>query len=348
MSVSVFDHPWLSALFDAPQITPLWSAEAQMAHLVAYETAWTKALAQTGRISAEVGREALAALDGWQPDWQGLRAGVAVDGIVIPALVRQMRAGLRHPAAIHTGATSQDVMDTALALTLNRVTAVLCAELRALCALCDELIARFGEAPLMGRTRMQAALPITAGHRLHGWRAGLAGALARGGDQGMPLQIGGAVGDGQALGADADAIADCLASLLDTPRPAQSWHTDRASIIGYGAWLVQVTGALGKMGQDICLMAQQGIGEIALSSGGGSSAMPHKTNPVQAELLVTLARYTAGQSGGLGQALIHEQERSGSAWALEWMLLPPMTAATGTATHTAHALLSGITRIGDV
>jgi 3-carboxy-cis,cis-muconate cycloisomerase len=93
-------------------------------------------------------------------------------------------------------------------------------------------------------------------------------------------------------------------------------------------------------------MAQQGIEEIAISGGGGSSAMPHKQNPVKAELLVTLSRFTAGMSGLMGQALVHEQERSGAAWALEWMVLPQMTMAVGCATHTARELLGQITRVG--
>ena len=93
-------------------------------------------------------------------------------------------------------------------------------------------------------------------------------------------------------------------------------------------------------------MAQQGVEEITLTGGGGSSAMPHKQNPILAELLVTLARFTAGQNGVMGQTLIHEQERSGAAWALEWMILPQMTMAAGCATHSALKLLGSITEVG--
>jgi len=93
-------------------------------------------------------------------------------------------------------------------------------------------------------------------------------------------------------------------------------------------------------------MAQQGLDEIALADGGSSSAMPHKRNPVQAELLVTLARFNATQLAGLHHALVHEQERSGAAWALEWMLLPQMCVATGCALCTARALLGSVERLG--
>lgn len=93
-------------------------------------------------------------------------------------------------------------------------------------------------------------------------------------------------------------------------------------------------------------MAQQGIDEITLSGGGGSSAMPHKQNPFQAELLVTLARFNAVQLSGMHQALVHEQERSGIAWALEWMILPQMAQATGRGLVAAHDIAATVTRIG--
>lgn len=92
-----------------------------------------------------------------------------------------------------------------------------------------------------------------------------------------------------------------------------------------------ISGSLGKFGQDVALLAEMG-GEIQLTGGGGSSAMPHKQNPVGAETLVTLARFNAVQVAGLHQSLVHEQERSGAAWALEWLLLPQMVVATGAAT----------------
>ena len=93
------------------------------------------------------------------------------------------------------------------------------------------------------------------------------------------------------------------------------------------------------------LMAELGA-ELSLSGGGGSSAMPHKQNPVGAEVLVSLARFNAVQVSGLHQSMVHEQERSGAAWMLEWMILPQIVAATGSALHLASALVDKIVRIG--
>jgi 3-carboxy-cis,cis-muconate cycloisomerase len=100
-----------------------------------------------------------------------------------------------------------------------------------------------------------------------------------------------------------------------------------------------VTGSLGKIGQDIAMMAQNEIGEVSLEGGGKSSAMHHKSNPVAAEILVAIARFNAGLLGIVHQSLIHEQERSGAAWALEWMTLPTMLEAVGAAALNCTGLL---------
>jgi 3-carboxy-cis,cis-muconate cycloisomerase len=129
--------------------------------------------------------------------------------------------------------------------------------------------------------------------------------------------------------------------LADAPQ----WHSQRDRIAELANWLSQVTGGLGKFGQDIALMAQAGS-EIKLDGGGSSSAMTHKSNPVHAEALVALARFNAVQLSGIHQALVHEQERSGSAWTLEWMLLPQMFSAAGSSSSKTASLISQIRSLG--
>lgn len=162
------------------------------------------------------------------------------------------------------------------------------------------------------------------------------------------MQLGGAVGNRAGFGSAAQAIAAAMARDLDLGNPPRAWHVTRAPIIAYGARLAMITGSLGKIGQDVALMTQQGVATAGLSGGGGSSAMPHKQNPVLAELLVTLARFNASQSGALQHAMVHEQERSGSAWTLEWLLLPQICLATGRALGAAETLLDQISGIGDL
>jgi len=200
----------------------------------------------------------------------------------------------------------------------------------------------------MGRTRMQAGLEINVAHRIQSWRQPLVDHLA-GLETLTPriarLQLGGAVGTRHGFGDDADRIATHMAQTLGLSA-GPVWHTDRSGISEYAGRLSLITGSLGKFGQEIALMAQQGIDEVTLTGGGGSSAMPHKSNPVLAELLVTLARFNASLIAGIHQALIPEQERSGAAWMLEWMILPQMAATTGRALTAADTLAHQIRQIG--
>jgi len=250
---------------------------------------------------------------------------------------------------VHTGGTSQDVIDTALALTLRDTTDLLITRLTGLAATLATLETRFGANPLMGRTRMQAATMITVADRVQTWRLPLIDHLDRLRTQ-RPMvervQIGGASGDRAALGDKADQITTEMAAALGLNPTDSAWHTMRGTVVDHANTLALISGSLGKIGQDIALMAQQGIENIALTGSGRSSAMPHKQNPILAELLVTLARFNAVQVSGMHQAMIHEQERSGTTWALEWMILPQMALATGRATSAAQTLCENITAIG--
>ena len=107
-----------------------------------------------------------------------------------------------------------------------------------------------------------------------------------------------------------------------------------------------ITGTLGKIGADIALMAQNEVGSATLVGAGRSSVMPHKANPIAAEMLVTLGHYTAGLVGTLHHAMLHENERSGVAWTLEWLTLPQLIVSTGASVRTASQLLAAIERFG--
>ncbi|KGM30055.1 lyase family protein, partial [Inquilinus limosus] len=114
------------------------------------------------------------------------------------------------------------------------------------------------------------------------------------------------------------------------------WHSQRDGIAEFAGWLALVTGTLGKMGRDLCLLAQTEVAEVRPGASGGSSTMPQKSNPVGPETLVALARFNAGLVGQIQQAMLHEHERDGSAWPVEWLALPQMAVAAGAAL--SHAL----------
>lgn len=346
----VFTHPWLAGLFADPETAALWSPEAQLEGMRRFEAAWSRALGRAGRVEAETAETAARAIEAMSFDLSDLCDGTGQDGVVIPRLVAQMKAAAgAAKGAVHAGATSQDVIDTSLALSMTASLDLFEARLTALNDSLLRLSAEFGENPLMGRTRMQAATEITVADRIAPWQQPLQAHLQRLRElrpRVARVQIGGASGDRRAIADQADVITAFVAAALGLENPPRAWHSMRDGVAEFAGLCALISGTLGKMGQDIALMAQQGIGEIALAGGGRSSAMPHKQNPVLAELLVTLARFNAGSLGQIHQAMVHEQERSGAAWALEWMVLPGIAETTGRALTVAATLCSQIRRIG--
>jgi 3-carboxy-cis,cis-muconate cycloisomerase len=348
MSSSVFDHPWLSGLFGDPEMAAILSPERQMAHMLTFEAAWSRACGTAGIFDPALAEEAARAIESATIDFADIAKGMAQDGVPIPRLIAQLKA-TAPAAALHKGATSQDVVDTALVLCLREASFLIAGRLMALETYLKALEDRFGDAPLMGRTRMQAATEITVRDRVLAWRLPLADhlkTLDQSRENVEKVQIGGASGDRKALGDQADLVVSEVAKILGLAPTDKAWHSMRHGLTGYASFLSLITGSLGKIGQDIALMSQQGIEEISLSGGGGSSAMPHKQNPVAAEILVTLARFNATQVSAMHHAMIHEQDRSGAAWSLEWMVLPQMMMATGRALAMAITLIKNIERIG--
>jgi len=351
MGVSAFDNALLSGLYSDRDIAREFSTEETLAHYRDFEIALAQALFEHGVISADAERCIVSAYQDFRPDIAKIAQATARDGVPVPEYVRQLREriGSPHAEAFHFGSTSQDLVDTSLALALKTINVNFGNRLDDLLSALETLSANHGTATLIGRTRMQAAVPITAADRIVTWRAPLQrmrSRLTSLADSVALLQFGGSVGTRNALGDNGSAIAERLAGALGLNNPPDVWHSQRDRLADYASWLSLITGCIGKIGQDICLMAQQGIDEIALSGGGSSSAMPHKQNPVQGELLVTFARFNAVQLAGFHQSLVHEQERSGAAWMLEWMILPQMCVATGTALRTGLDLIQSIDRIG--
>ncbi|PPJ48285.1 3-carboxy-cis,cis-muconate cycloisomerase [Rhizobium sp. KAs_5_22] len=344
--------PYFARLLADTEIADMLGERADLAAMLAFEVALAHAGAAHGLIDAKDAASIDASLMRFEPDMGRLAQATLRDGVPVPDLVAQMReaAGGEAASALHFGATTQDVIDTALALKLKPVFALLQRRFELVDNLLADLIERFGDRPLMARSRMQAAIVIEVGDRLLVWRkalAQLAATLPAMADRLLILSLAGAAGTAEKFGDRIDPVCTALAAELGLAVPSYVPHTDRDRIADFASFLSRITGALGKVGVDVTLMAQNGIDQIELSGGGGSSAMPHKRNPVLAEVLVTLARYNATQVAGLHQALVHEQERSGSAWTLEWLILPQMIEAAATALSHAASLLASVERIGE-
>lgn len=347
MSAAPFDHPFLSGLLGDPEVSACFAAEANIDAMLAFEAALAEAEAEQGVVPAEAGPAITAVLRGLTIDPASLRAGVARDGVVVPELVARLRAAVGEPHArhVHFGATSQDVIDTSLSMRLRAVLSILGGRLDRLVAALDALDARDGSFGTMAHTRMQAAIPVPAARKIASWRDPLVrhrARLARVEDEVLVLHFGGAAGTLEKFGDDAPGVTARLAARLGLRPLGRPRHSERDGVAELASWLSLVSGSLGKMGQDVAMLAQSEVGEIRLASGGGSSAMPHKVNPVGAEVLVALARFNATLLAGVHQSLVHENERSGAAWTLEWMLLPQMAVACGAALRTAETLVGAV------
>ncbi len=346
MATSPFDHPFLSGLLGDAEIGAYFSAEADIRAILSFEAALAGAEAAHGVIPAEAARKIRETCAGFIPDIASLKTATARDGVVIPDLVKQLRRAVGGEPAehVHFGATSQDAIDTGLMLRLKSVTFLFGGRLHAIVTGLAGLERQFGANILMGHTRMQAAIPITAADRIAAWRIPLETYRDRLTEQVFPIQFGGAAGTLEKLGAEAGAVRSSLAQELGLTDEPQ-WQSRRTRIADLANLYSLISGSLGKFGQDIALLAEAG-GEIELAGGGASSAMAHKQNPVAAETLVALARFNATQISAIHHSLVHEQERSGAAWTLEWLVLPQMAMATAASLRLAAELIGNIKRLG--
>lgn len=340
-----FSSPLLGPLrADAHTLEQLGDG-AVIAAWIQVEIALAKVQGELGVIPATAAADIVATLPALTIAPASLAVGAARDGVAIPALVAQLRAALPAAAAdyLHWGATSQDIVDTGLMLRLRTLCTAQRAALHRINTLLAALADRHRQVPAAARTRFQQAVPTSFGLKAAQWLAPLLRQLQRL-DQLEPrllvLQFGGAAGNLGALGAQGAALLPALAAELGLGLAPLPWHNQRDTLVEYAGWLALTSGCLGKLGQDLLLLAQSEIGEVQWLAAGSSSTMPQKNNPVAAEALVALARYNTQQAAAMQQALLHANERDGSAWSLEWLVLPTMLAATAAALHGAEQCLA--------
>ena len=286
----------------------------------------------------------------FEPDIRALSQAASIDGMVVPKLIKILKKLLNEEAAeaLHYKSTSQDVIDTSAMMRMKACNAIILARLENLIRGLDKLKTSNSNNKLIAYTRMQAALPSQAGERIDAWLNPIKRALKNSKNLRFQIQLGGPIANSSAYDGQLIPLADAMAPQLDLTPPENIWHNDRSSIVEIGAWLSTLTGHLGKMGTDVCLMAQLSEEQIKLSNGGGSSAMAHKKNPIMAETLITLAQFNSTQMSGLHQSLLHEQERSGASWMVEWMIMPQLFVTTAAALRNANKMIESIERIGKI
>jgi 3-carboxy-cis,cis-muconate cycloisomerase len=328
------------------------SDRALLVALVEVELALLEALADCGLAPAEAAREfrdAVAA-DRLAVDMDELGRGTGEQGTPVPALLRALRRQLSDTAAahLHKGATSQDVIDTAIMLVAARALDRLLSDLRAAADACAALVERHRGAIVPGRTLLQQALPVTFGLKAAGWLTGLDDASAelraiR--EHGLAVQFGGAVGTLASLGDRGLEVGERMAERLGLPAPEGPWHTVRLRPARLACALGVTLGLLGKVGRDVVLLAQTELAEVNEGGGegrGGSSTMPHKRNPVGAIGLVACAQRGPGLVATMLAAMPQEHERGAGSWQAESETLLELLRLTGSGAAIASELLRGL------
>ncbi len=332
----------LDDLFGDAELARIMGAEAQLAAMLRAEAALARAQGQLGVIPVDAAGRIAEVAEKLKPDAAEIRAGAATAGIPSQALIKAFKAACGSDSAwAHFGATSQDIQDTSLVLQLREAMGALESRLVALADLLARRAEAFADQVIPARTRFQIAAPTTLGAKIAVWRDPLrrhSERLAELKPRLLNVSLYGAAGTGAALAPRGPEIRHAMAAELGLGAPDIPWHASRDGVAEFAGWLALVTGSLGKMGMDLILLGQSEIGEVAAGTGGGSSTLPQKSNPVAAEALVSLARLNAGALGTLHQAMIHAQERDGTALGLEWQILPEMIVRTGAALRISVAL----------
>jgi 3-carboxy-cis,cis-muconate cycloisomerase len=342
---------------------------------VTSDAGWLQAMlrceAALARVSARAGliaatdAETIAAVcaeEEFDPTELAAAAGDSANPVV--PLVSRLRAEVTQRSAsvadaVHLGATSQDILDTASMLVATRVLGSVSRALQRCETALAELATRHAATPMPGRTLTQQAVPISFGLKAAGYARQLTQVRRRVADlaDGLPAQLGGAAGSLAALvehahcagAADPERLAvrlaDSFAAELGLAAPALPWHTARLPIADVGHACTLVTGAFGKVALDVATLARTEIGELsepAAPGRGGSSAMPQKQNPVLSTLITSAARRVHAGAGVLTASLLAEDERPAGAWQAEWAPLRECLQLTAAAAEAGAGLVSGL------
>ncbi|MDQ6618907.1 MAG: 3-carboxy-cis,cis-muconate cycloisomerase [Pseudomonadota bacterium] len=340
----------LDALFTTGRMRAIFSDTQRVQGMLDFEAALARAEARAG-LMPEAAAEAIASMCRADAlNFDQIATGAAAAGNLAIPLVKALT---RHVAArdegashfVHWGATSQDAIDTGLVLQMRRAFDVLESDYASLSATLAALAQSEAHTLLAGRTWLQQALPMSFGVKVAGWlsaverdRARIAAARERA----LVLQFGGAVGTLASLEDKGLAVAQVLGDLLDLRVPEIPWHSQRDRVVEVACALGIAVGTLGKIARDIALLMQTEVGEAfepAAPGRGGSSAMPHKRNPVSAAVVISAALRVPGLVATMLSAMMQEHERGLGGWHAEWDTLPEIfLLAHGALEQTSHVV----------
>jgi 3-carboxy-cis,cis-muconate cycloisomerase len=316
---AVSDPAWLRAMLDA-------------------EAALAWAQVAIGMLEPDAARSIVEVCRPERFDLADLGKAAAESGNPVVALVARLR---ELAPAVHKGATSQDILDTATMLVADRALEPLLADLTGAGEAAARLARKHRDTRMAGRTLLQQAAPVTFGFTAARWLSALheaIDALTTIRETRLAVQLGGPTGT---LG-PFDLI-EAYAATLGLAAPSMPWHTDRTRIAELAGGLGIAAGTAGKIARDVTLLSQNEVGEVAEAAPGGSSSMPHKRNPAAAVSTLACAAQAPGLVATLLAAMVQEHERAAGAWQAEWRALRELLVATGSAASWLHTCLAGLT-----
>jgi 3-carboxy-cis,cis-muconate cycloisomerase len=351
MTVSAVDSAIFGGLFTTAAMRAVFSDESRLQRMLDVEAALARAQARLGVIPAAAAAEITAKARLERFDLDAIRRGTELAGYPIVPLVRALGAACDGDASrfVHWGATTQDIVDSALVLQIRDALALLADDLDATVRELTQLSLQFRDTPMAGRSHLQHALPITFGFKCAVWLSALQRHRARleqlRGEI-LVVQFGGAVGTLASLGDDGMAVLAALAEELDLAMPPIAWHVARDGLAAAACFLGLLTGSLGKIATDVALLMQTEVGEVAephQEGRGGSSTMPQKRNPIASEFILAAAKNVRQLVPVMLDAMLQDHERATGPWHAEWLALPQAFALSAGALHHTRALLAGLT-----
>jgi 3-carboxy-cis,cis-muconate cycloisomerase len=336
-------------VFGDQEVARLFSEESLVTAWLEFERALADAQAELGVIPSEAAREIAAAAVPEHVDLTSLREQTLVVGYPILPLLDQIVQ--RSPAAgryLHRGATTQDVMDTGLALVGGRALDHIESVVRTLGDGLATLAEEHRLTVMPGRTHAQPAVPITFGGKVAVWLAELARDVERLRSARARLavvELFGAAGTAAALGPRSRDVRHAVAERLGLGVVDVPWHTARDGVAEAGFALAALAGLCGRLAREVVELSRPEIGELREEGGhhrGASSTMPQKANPIGSEAVIGMSVLAAHHAGALLAALQGTHERSAGEWQVEWDAVPAVFAAAGGAVAGTARVVEGL------
>jgi len=346
---TVLDSVLFRDSFGTPAMRGIFEDRSLLARYTRVEVALARAQGRLGIIPAQAASAIAAHCNSATLDLERLKKETEVVGYPILPLVRQLAAQCGNAGKfLHWGATTQDIMDTAVVLQLRDALALIGADLAALRDILVRQARRYRDTPMAGRTHLQQALPITFGYKLAIWLAMLdrhAERLAQLTPRVLVGQFAGAAGTLASLGERGMEVQKALMEELKLAQPAATWHAARDGFAEAVNFLGLLTGSLGKIAYDVMLMASTEVAEVSepfVQGRGASSTMPQKRNPISSELILACAKAVRQHAGLMLDAMVQDYERATGPWHAEWIALPEAFILAGGALNQAKFMLDGL------